>query len=973
MKRFLLLLSGLFVLHVFTSPVRGQGSFPQGFNYQAIARDGSGNAITARDLKVKIGILSDTVTNNLIWEEEHSVRTNGYGLFTLVVGGPKGTRTGGTVGTFSSIDWSASQMFVSVQIKNPATALTYTPMGKAKLWSVPYALLAGKSQQDISSPFLHNGDTIYLMQNMAIGSNKPMKAQLAVVGEDDSSDDPLFEVRRKDGQPVFSVYSDAVTINVPFDGKKGSPSRGGFAIGGFDETKGKLVADLFRVTPDSIRMYINNAPTGTKASPSRGGFAIGGFDETKAISSKMFMNVTAATLVGTVSSTPQMLWYPKKEAFLAGRVKIASPDSVGLNSTSLGYHSMAKGGWSQAFGYRSVASGAYSTAIGRLALATMPNSFAFGNNAQATASESYALGSGAAASGQYSFAFGSVGFNDSGVATTTPTTASGQYSMALGMGAQATNKGAMALGVQTIANSLATTALGYYSTASNSYSVAIGYKATASGYASNAIGYSADAIGNYSTSIGYNTTTNANTSYAFGYNAEANASSAMSLGTSTVAGGTYATAIGYQAQANGSKSISIGSFYSQSLAIPIINLGKDGESKGIDDFLPIRPVTPISTFTRTFSRANIANGTYSIAVGNGNLAENGGVVFGSNSDALQFGAVALGTSASAAERGSFAAGYLSAANGVYSVAMGNNVTAGSFGEIALGQWNESVTGTTDTWNENELLFTLGNGVNSTNRSNALTIFKNGKTIVRGRYAVTTFNNKKAVLTYNPITHSFSLKDYIYGVYTTIKRDDPSIEYYYSGYFADDGTEGTYRGLYADLINAFELNASYINGVASDVAEYIYDSNADTEAADVVVADPAGKISVIKSSVPYQSSVLGVISTEPMLTMGTELIKDRSTGEPLPDVKPAARLALAGRVPVKVTDENGPITPGDMLTSSSTPGYAMKWTLLDVSKAKDFEEMKKMMAENERRRSAVIGKALEPLGTGKGKIMVLITL
>jgi hypothetical protein len=37
------------------------------------------------------------------------------------------------------------------------------------------------------------------------------------------------------------------------------------------------------------------------------------------------------------------------------------------------------------------------------------------------------------------------------------------------------------------------------------------------------------------------------------------------------------------------------------------------------------------------------------------------------------------------------------------------------------------------------------------------------------------------------------------------------------------------------------------------------------------------------------------------------------------------VAFAGRVPVHVTNENGPIAPGDYLTSSSTPGYAMKAT------------------------------------------------
>ncbi len=259
-----------------------QSTFPQGFNYQAIARNASGAAIINTDMKVKVGILSDTIANTLVWEEEHSVRTNGYGLFTLVVGGPKGTRTGGSAATFNIINWSASQMFIYIQIKNPATASTYTSMGKAKLWSVPYALLAGKSEQDLSSPFSVSADTVYTGHNLSIGSNRPLGAQLAVVSENDASEEPLFEVRRKDGQPVFTVYNDAVTINVPMDGKKGSPSRGGFAVGGFDESKGRFVTDLFRITADSARIYVNNTPSIGKGSPSRGGFAVGGFDDSKA-------------------------------------------------------------------------------------------------------------------------------------------------------------------------------------------------------------------------------------------------------------------------------------------------------------------------------------------------------------------------------------------------------------------------------------------------------------------------------------------------------------------------------------------------------------------------------------------------------------------------------------------------------------------------------------------------------------------
>ena len=79
------------------------------------------------------------------------------------------------------------------------------------------------------------------------------------------------------------------------------------------------------------------------------------------------------------------------------------------------------------------------------------------------------------------------------------------------------------------------------------------------------------------------------------------------------------------------------------------------------------------------------------------------------------------------------------------------------------------------------------------------------------------------------------------------------------------------------------------------------------------------------------------------------------------------------VAVKVTDENGPIKRGDLLTTSSKAGYAMKWTLVDVTQAEDFEELKSMLAENGRRRNAVVAKALENLDSGEGKIMALVNL
>jgi hypothetical protein len=830
---------------------------PQGFNYQAIARDVNGNPIVNQDILVKISILSDTTgffetgSGTYLWEEQHSVKTNVSGQFSLIVGTK--TRIQGLT-SFTLIDWNAGQRFVGIKIQY--STQPWKNMGTAKLNSVPYAMVADKAN----------------------GVNEGSK--LSVTSTDDLGTDALFEVKRKDGQTVFAVYPDAVNVYVPRSGAKGS--KGGFAIGGFDALKASP-QDYFRVTPDSVRIYIDPTPVAAKGS--KGGFAIGGYDELKGIND-MYFNLSGATSVNLVEESPQILWYPIKKAFLAGSIHIGAVDSVGEYSTALGFRSIAMGDYSQAFGYKAKAFGKYSTSIGKNSIAgsksspVADNAFAFGNGTKATGNDSYAFGSSAEATG-----------------TT---------SIAIGMGSKATNTGTMA----------------------------------------------------------------------FGLNSQATNTNSLALGNGTLASGTNSTAMGYQSQAQGDKSIAIGSYYSYSYLIPIISLGKgdDGGTKGFEDFLPIRPITPITTLTRSFSRANIASGQYSVALGNGNLAQNGGLVFGSNSDAIQFGALALGTSATANMANSIAIGYNTTANGIYSAALGNNVTANSYGELALGQYSENVTGTANSWNENDLLFTLGNGVNSTNRSNAMTIYKNGKTIVRGRYAVSTFNYKTTRLIFRLPPLPSLQRDYVYGIYTNLNRDDTSIEYYYSGYFAATGTSGIYKGLYADLINTPEIHATTIYGTLADVAEYIFDTNANTEPADVVIADPANKVSVIKSVKAYQTSVVGVISTKPMLTLGNELIIDEATGDPLPKPKPAARLALTGRVPVKVTNENGPIVPGDLLTTSSTPGHAMKWTLLDVNNAKDFNELKSILAENEKRRNAIIGKAIESFsGSGTGKIMVLISL
>lgn len=110
---------------------------PQGFNYQAIARDNSGNAIVGASIDVKLGIQADTSASPVIlWEEVHTgVKTNAFGLFLVVLG--NGTKTNGSATTFADVNWSVTPLYLKTQIYYQST---WKYMGSSKLWSVPYAL-----------------------------------------------------------------------------------------------------------------------------------------------------------------------------------------------------------------------------------------------------------------------------------------------------------------------------------------------------------------------------------------------------------------------------------------------------------------------------------------------------------------------------------------------------------------------------------------------------------------------------------------------------------------------------------------------------------------------------------------------------------------------------------------------------------------------------------------------------------------
>ena len=133
----------------------------------------------------------------------------------------------------------------------------------------------------------------------------------------------------------------------------------------------------------------------------------------------------------------------------------------------------------------------------------------------------------------------------------------------------------------------------------------------------------------------------------------------------------------------------------------------------------------------------------------------------------------------------------------------------------------------------------------------------------------------------------------------------------------------------------------------DVAEWV-ESSQSLAPGTVVVLDQARSNQVIASSEVYDTRVAGVISAQPGITLG-------ESG------KSKVLVATTGRVMVNVDATSGPIRIGDLLVTSEKSGVAMKSQSISVGGAQIH------------RPGTLLGKALESLESGTGRILVLLSL
>ena len=447
-------------------------------------------------------------------------------------------------------------------------------------------------------------------ENVGIGTD-PAISRLLVYGDSlAGDDDPIFEVKNKDGNVVFAVYQNGVEVNVDETGKN-KGIKGGFAVGGLTSGKDSAV-QYFRVTPDSVRIYLKK--DGTKGI--KGGFAVGGLTSGKGITE--YLRVTPDSTRVYVDNSAKGI----KGGFAVGGLTSGKSISeylrVTSDSTRVYVNNSAKGikGGFAVGGLTSGKRGALNEYM-----RVSPDSV----RVYIDDSSTKGIKGGFAVGGLTSGKTGHQSFFNVEVDTSQTILPSENRILWY------PTKNAFLTGNVLIE----------HPDSVGTNSMATGYESKAVGNYSQAMGYKAQAYGNYSTAIGKNALANSINSFAFGEAAQAQNEESY--------------AIGREAIAQGFRSFAFG-------------------SAGIDSAgTETAPTKALGDYSFAIGQGSISTGFGSIALGlENNSTGQYSIAAGYKSEALHYGSTAIGYTAQAlGENGSTAIGYFAKAWGHYgSIAIG---------------------------------------------------------------------------------------------------------------------------------------------------------------------------------------------------------------------------------------------------------------------------------------------------------------
>jgi hypothetical protein len=114
----------------------------KGIAFQAVARTSNGVVMPNKLIQIRISILKDTLTEELLYQEIKSVTTSPLGLFTILIGTAEPAKII-TIGAFEKINWTAGTYFMRVEI-DPENHLQFIRIGQQQIQYTAYAFSADR-------------------------------------------------------------------------------------------------------------------------------------------------------------------------------------------------------------------------------------------------------------------------------------------------------------------------------------------------------------------------------------------------------------------------------------------------------------------------------------------------------------------------------------------------------------------------------------------------------------------------------------------------------------------------------------------------------------------------------------------------------------------------------------------------------------------------------------------------------------
>ena len=286
-----------------------------------------------------------------------------------------------------------------------------------------------------------------------------------------------------------------------------------------------------------------------------------------------------------------------------------------------------------------------------------------------------------------------------------------------------------------------------------------GYESRAKGNWSQALGYKTAARGDYSTAIGKNALANAPSSFAFGDGAAATGNGSYAFGTGAAAKGALSFALGSvgvdslghftgNTIASGYGSFAAG-FGSVASAQGAFTFGVADTAKGLFSTAMGYQTVAMGPFGTSMGLWTVDSAWASTTTGWGTtVGPSGwcGMANGCATRSNNWTAAAFGDRTYAGGHTSFATGYKSTASGHISSAFGEQTVAPSRDSYAIGAFN-SYSGTTDSWNLTDPLFMIGYGTSTSDRRNALTVYKSGNMDLAGTLNKTLISQNSVLVNY----------------------------------------------------------------------------------------------------------------------------------------------------------------------------------------------------------------------------------